>query len=146
MRMDGIRDGSSTTILVCERYALCGQSHVGASLINTRCYELIGSTVVQVPCTNYEMRRATFADKDYDDVLPRADPATGATNPSIAGMTFGVGVPPLSCDPRTPQTALPSGLVVGLADGSARSVKPGVSPNVFWGAVTPNGGEVLGDW
>lgn len=146
MSLNHITDGTSNTILVCERYALCGTSHVNWALISGKCYQLVGGNVVPVPCTNYQMRRATFADADYDDVLPRIDPLTHATVPSVAGLTFQVAIPPLACDPRIPQTAFRSGLVIGLADGSARTARGGISPEIFWGAVTPIGGEVLGDW
>lgn len=146
MRLDQIADGTSNTILVTERYALCGKSHVGWSLVNAKCYELVGSSLIPVPCTNYDLRRATVSDADYDDVLPRTDATTQTTQPSVAGLTFQAGTPPLSCDPRTPQTPFRSGLVVGLADGSVRTVRVGISPSIFWSAVTPTGGEVLGDW
>jgi prepilin-type N-terminal cleavage/methylation domain-containing protein len=44
----------------------------------------------------------------------------------------------------SPHTA---GIMVGLADGSVHFVSQGVSPNTWWSALTPNGGEVLGsDW
>jgi hypothetical protein len=33
-------------------------------------------------------------------------------------------------------------LPVALFDGSVRTIRPGVSPEVFWAAVTPAGGEV----
>jgi prepilin-type N-terminal cleavage/methylation domain-containing protein len=39
------------------------------------------------------------------------------------------------------------GINVGLGDGSIRSVSSGVSPSTWWWALTPAGGEVLGnDW
>jgi hypothetical protein len=111
-------------------------------------------------------RRPTFADggpllggKNERDVHPVTDPATGVTRPSRPGATFQVRprfwVPdptarrprlPDECDWSVPQATHPSGLVVALADGSARTVRPGISPEVFWGAVTPAGGEVLSDW
>ena len=44
----------------------------------------------------------------------------------------------------SPHTA---GINVGLGDGSVRFVNQGVSPNTWWSALTPAGGEVLGsDW
>ncbi len=39
------------------------------------------------------------------------------------------------------------GINVGLGDGSVRFVSQGVSPNTWWSALTPAGGETLGsDW
>jgi hypothetical protein len=38
-------------------------------------------------------------------------------------------------------------MIVVLADGSIRTIRPSVSVETFWAAVTPAGGEVLGgDW
>jgi hypothetical protein len=51
------------------------------------------------------------------------------------------------CDWAIPQTPFPNGMSVALADGSVRTISPRVSPETFWAAVTPAGGEVLGnDW
>ena len=46
--------------------------------------------------------------------------------------------------PSTPHTGI---IVVGLCDGSVRTVSAGISPLTWWQACTPAGGEVLGtDW
>jgi hypothetical protein len=40
-----------------------------------------------------------------------------------------------------------AGILTGLGDGSVRLVSSSVSPNTWWAACTPNGGEVLqSDW
>ncbi len=52
--------------------------------------------------------------------------------------------PPQSNVPYSPH---PTGINVGLADGSVRFVGQKVTPNTWWAALTINGGEVLGsDW
>jgi prepilin-type processing-associated H-X9-DG protein len=46
--------------------------------------------------------------------------------------------------PASPHTG---GIMVGMADGSARFVGQGISPATWWYIMTPQGGEVLGsDW
>lgn len=50
------------------------------------------------------------------------------------------------CDGQIVQTPFTAGLPVAMADGSVRTVRPSVDPFIFWGAVTPDRGEVLGDW
>lgn len=50
------------------------------------------------------------------------------------------------CDGKIVQTPFSSGLPVAMADGSVRIVRPSVDPYIFWGAVTPDRGEVLSDW
>jgi hypothetical protein len=37
-------------------------------------------------------------------------------------------------------------MLIGLGDGSVRTIAPTVAPAVYWGAVTPAAGEVIGDW
>jgi prepilin-type N-terminal cleavage/methylation domain-containing protein len=52
-----------------------------------------------------------------------------------------------NCDPLIPQAFSAGGVLVGLADGSVRTVAPGISFNTWTAAITPAGGEVLGnDW
>ena len=74
------------------------------------------------------------------------DPVTRVTRPSRAGVTSQVRPAPMHADPFLPQTPFAAGLPVALFDGSVRTVRPGVLPELFWGAVTPAGGEVLADW
>jgi prepilin-type processing-associated H-X9-DG protein len=51
------------------------------------------------------------------------------------------------CDPRLASTPFSGGLNVALADGSVRTLSPGMSQKTWWAACTPMGGEVLGaDW
>jgi hypothetical protein len=34
-------------------------------------------------------------------------------------------------------------MCVALADGTVRTIRPGIANEVFWGAITPAGGEVI---
>jgi prepilin-type N-terminal cleavage/methylation domain-containing protein len=50
------------------------------------------------------------------------------------------------CDRGAP-SGFHTGLVVGLGDGSVRVLAPSMNPITWWAALTPSGGEVLGnDW
>jgi prepilin-type N-terminal cleavage/methylation domain-containing protein/prepilin-type processing-associated H-X9-DG protein len=52
-----------------------------------------------------------------------------------------------ACDPRLASTPHSGGMQVCLADGSVRSISQGISPQTWWAACTPSGGEILGeDW
>jgi prepilin-type N-terminal cleavage/methylation domain-containing protein len=63
------------------------------------------------------------------------------------GLAFQVAPATGACDPDLPQTFYPSGILVGLADGSARSVSTSISPLTWRRAAIPNDGAVLGnDW
>ena len=51
------------------------------------------------------------------------------------------------CDTAVANSSHTAGMNVGLGDGSVRFLSAGISPNTWWFACTPNGGEVLGnDW
>jgi prepilin-type N-terminal cleavage/methylation domain-containing protein/prepilin-type processing-associated H-X9-DG protein len=61
--------------------------------------------------------------------------------PPGTGCPFGSGAQYVPISPHS------GGINVALADGSVRFVNQGVSPNTWWAALTPAGGEVLGsDW
>jgi hypothetical protein len=112
---------------------------------------------------NVALRRATFADggpilggNTFDDVYPVID--SNGTRPSRPNVTFQVAprfrgtagllteydgplAPPGLCDSALPQTPHVGGMLAAMGDGSVRTISPGVSVAVFWGAVTPAGGE-----
>lgn len=137
-------DGLSNTIGLAERYARGTKGEDWCSVeyqkgFHQRVDEL-GRPVV---FTNPSVRRATFADPTYDDVLPVTDPATGTTRPSIPGMTFQSRPKLRECDYRVAQSPHTTMNCV-MMDGSLRTISPSVSPAAFWSAVTPAGGEVIG--
>jgi hypothetical protein len=87
-------------------------------------------------------RRPSFADAGWGDVVPVTDPATRVTRPRRPGATFQVRPESRYADAFLPQTPFAAGLPVAMFDGSVRTVRPGVAPEVFWAAVTPASGEV----
>lgn len=51
------------------------------------------------------------------------------------------------CIPTRASTAHPAGLVVGMADGSVRTLSPGIDPSAWWALCTPAAGDVpVGDY
>lgn len=136
-----VSDGLSNTVAFAEHYTNnCGGSVYSWAYSDTPFYwpqpNPLGFVV---------KRRATFADRAYGDVVPvGGGPAARA---SVPGLTFQVSPPVGACDPRIPQTPHPGGMLTGLADGSVRVLAGSVSEATFWAAVTPRGGDVLGnDW
>lgn len=141
-----IPDGLSHTLFFTERYARCSGNQ--PDFVETD----PGS-------------RPTFADGGPDlgipagrQVYPITSGSPPVTYPSRPGATFQVRPdvvlrapipyrPPQGneCDPALPQTPHRAGMLGALADGSARTLAPGVAPAVFWALVTPQGGEVVGD-
>jgi prepilin-type processing-associated H-X9-DG protein len=50
-----------------------------------------------------------------------------------------------ACTPNRASTAHSGGIVVGMADGSARTLASTLSGDVWWSLCTPAGGEVASD-
>jgi hypothetical protein len=105
--------------------------------------------------TSAGAHRATFADGgetvnggandgDYYPITTGSPPTSQWRN----GLTFQAAPRPgPDCNPQMAQTPHRSGMLVALADGSARQLSPAISPTTYWGAITPARGELLGnDW
>ncbi|MBX9628214.1 MAG: DUF1559 domain-containing protein [Gemmataceae bacterium] len=132
-------DGSSSTVAFAEHYALCDDT----------IFDYVTALV-----TSTQVRRPSFADHgrttfsypypvQLRDVIPIASGNPPVSRASTPGLTFQVRPRLQDCNPLIPQTPHESGLLAGMADGSVRSFHPGVNETVFWGAVTPAGGEVI---
>ena len=65
---------------------------------------------------------------------------------SAPGWTFQVRPKLAECNYRVAQTPHTGGMLVAMFDGSVRTLGPGTSASVYWGMVTPAGGEVLADY
>jgi prepilin-type N-terminal cleavage/methylation domain-containing protein len=136
-RLANVSDGISNTIALTERYARCGANvDVTWTIANSECFD---SSMKSIPCTNYDIRRATFADSAYDDVIP--------TDANRAGLKiFQLAPLPAACDPTVPQAPQQSGIVCVMADGSTHVIRGGIQPATFWALVTPSSGEVVTNW
>ncbi|MFO0810735.1 MAG: DUF1559 domain-containing protein [Gemmataceae bacterium] len=138
-------DGTTNTILFAEHYAVCGPGLVSPPRAIYTWPNSLNSGSAG--------RRATFADggliagfaRPFDDVYPMT--VSGATTGSTAGLTFQAAPAPPDCNPKVAQTPHPGGMLVALADGSARVIAPTISAQTYWAAVTPARGDSLGsDW
>jgi hypothetical protein len=94
-------------------------------------------------------QRPTFADNDLVTSTARCEdyyPITTGNPPvsvASANVTFQVRPSTTSCDPRVANGMSHAGLIAVLGDGSVRTFRKGIDPAVFWGAVTPDKGEVI---
>lgn len=142
--MASYQDGVSSTIAFTERYSLCGKTGSIWSWGSAPCLDV--QNEVFCKCVNSPpMRCATFADANYDDILPIT--SGGVTNPSLLGKSFQLAPKIADCDYRIPQSPFPSAMTVAFFDGSIRSLRGSVAPPVFWSAVTPAGDESISiDW
>ena len=135
---NGFPDGTSNTMAFAEHYA------ISCSGTSFRWLEIAAAYFIHRPPIfdgGVELdqdRRATFADIDLEDELPGDPPPS---------LTFQTRPTRTNCNPRIAQTPHFSGMLVALADGSVRTLSPGMSPATYWAAITPDGGEILGnDW
>lgn len=145
-----LTDGLSNTVMASERYARCldskdhtnGQFGVDNSLHGGN-WEVRDVPTGAVLPLRSSPRPITFLYRNSDDVLPIYDPVTRISRPSVPGLTFQVAPRPDACDPRILQSSTTSGLVVGMMDGSVRTLSPSIDPAVYWSIMTPDKGEVV---
>jgi len=120
-RLSVMQDGTSNTIMFAEKIAQCGRWQApvdGAGLWSCE----------------FNQRRPGFA-------------INGASaNSTGPGSMFQVRPNVATCDWHLASTPSSSGILVALCDGSARSVAASTAPAVWWSALQPNDGGVLGDW
>jgi prepilin-type N-terminal cleavage/methylation domain-containing protein len=120
-RFTTIRDGTSNTIMFAEKIAQCGewQGPVdGASLWSCE----------------FNQRRPGFA-------------INGASaNSTGPGSMFQVRPNPATCDWNLASTPSSNAILVALCDGSGRSVRASITPTIWWSALQPDDGGLLGDW
>lgn len=161
-------DGTSNTIAFAERYAYCGRSlsvgvyrfvwtsYTGHSGFGRRASFADGGPLFRNSPPGYDGTHADVypvtkgsppvSEPAYLPVGPRRDdtPPDAILQPITTPFQIAPAV--RDCHSAIPQTPHRGGMLVGLMDGSVRTITPGISMAMFWGAVTPNGGEVLGDW
>jgi prepilin-type N-terminal cleavage/methylation domain-containing protein len=154
-------DGLSNTVMIAEKYAQCNNALFAPPSFTGGNYwaycalsklTQVGGFTTQInvdPLPSHEPTYPFFGFTWLDEP-PYGPPGAGF-------ITIGPMSKPLfrpqpytgpnsQCDPRLPSTAHES-MQAGMADGSVRSVTSGVTGNTWWAAVTPNGGETLGnDW
>jgi prepilin-type N-terminal cleavage/methylation domain-containing protein len=143
-RIADIRDGLSNTILHAEKYARCSNTYMAPAFQD-------GGTAwayCTAPAFPWQPPPMTLPGKAFQAgfCLP-AQASRGAPDAIGPGSKFQLQPTPGNCDPTRAATAHSGGMLVGLADGSIRTLAPSMSGDTWWAAVTPSGGEVLGsDW
>jgi prepilin-type N-terminal cleavage/methylation domain-containing protein len=144
--MRAITDGTSNTILHAEKYARCSNTSL-APAFQEGGTAWAYTTGIVYPWQPPPMMLPSKAFQPGFAIPGFA--ALGAPNAIGPGSIFQVQPTPFlgNCDPTRASTAHPGGILVGLADGSVRTLAPSMSGTTWWAAVTPSGGEVLGsDW
>jgi prepilin-type N-terminal cleavage/methylation domain-containing protein len=124
-------DGTSNTIVFTEKYAVCGPP--GGLYSGANAW-------AEAPD---EQATPVFSVSRF----PSAGTPAGAIPATGAQTHFQVQPTDDECQYWVPQTARAEGILVGMADGSVRTVGSEISSATWWAASTPAGREVLGnDW
>ena len=141
-----IPDGTSNTILHAEKYARCSNTNMAPQFRDGgTAWAYSGAAPFPWQPPPMSPPRGGFG----PGFAIRAFAAVGAPNAIGEASIFQVQPTPFlgNCDPTRASTAHAGGILVGLADGSVRTLAPTMSGKTWWAAVTPAGGEVLGsDW
>ncbi len=142
-------DGLSNTIAFAEHYAWgCNSTQFSWFIARPLIIDL-------PPNERLYVHRATFAEPTTINTAfgipypPDVYPVTSDHPPVSIGsephLTFQIRPTLQECNPRLAQTPHSSGMLVGMLDGSVRTLSGKTSASVYWGLVTHAGGEVLSD-
>ncbi len=139
-------DGTSNTILHAEKYARCTNTVMPPAFQDGGTAWAYSAALV----FPWQPPPMTLPGKAFQPGFAIAALSNlGAPNAIGPGSKFQHQPTPYlgNCDPTRASTAHAGGILVGLADGSVRTLSPGMSGTTWWWAVTPSGGEVLGsEW
>jgi prepilin-type N-terminal cleavage/methylation domain-containing protein len=138
-------DGTSNTILFAEKYARCVSNCMPLAVADGgNLWAYCPSPYVNLPPP------MNGPPKPFHPAFALGLwVSKGAPNAIGPGSIFQVQPSPFlgNCDPTRASTAHTGGILVGMVDGSVRTLAPSLSGVTWWAAVTPSGGEVLGsDW
>ena len=145
-RIADVTDGLSNTILHAEKYARCSNTTMALPFRDGgSAWAYCTSAFFPWLPPPMNLPGKAF----YPGFCIPALAARGA--PDVIGPRSKFQVQPSpflgNWDPTRTATAHTGGIVVGLADGSVRTLSPSLNGDTWWAAVTPSGGEVLGsDW
>jgi prepilin-type N-terminal cleavage/methylation domain-containing protein len=118
-------DGMSQTILVAEKYTRC-TNLVFPEGGSFWAYWITGPTL-QPLHAGFAMSWTSYAIGPGSKFQVQPTPFLG------------------DCDPTLTATSHRGGMLVCMADGSLRTLAPGISGETWWAACTPSGNDVVGD-
>jgi len=151
-------DGTSNTIIMTERYAVCGPSGVpwDANTGATYTEHIWGEDgqncgpLAEVPGRNNPnvwFCPAHWASHQANPGLWTNDDTPGRDYPLLAFLPIQVNPGQAACDPKRVQGFSTGAIMVGLGDGSVRAVNAAISLDTWAKAMTPNDNQPLGpDW
>jgi len=142
----GIADGTTNTIFFAERYVICGPP--GGTTGTVYAEHIWGEDGQNAgPTAQANNQNAYFAPSFWSPPN-QTHPEQNVANYPWSFMPLPQFKPTIAqCDPKRLQAFSTGGIMVGLGDGSVRSVSAGITQPTWGRAVDPNDGGVLGsDW
>jgi prepilin-type N-terminal cleavage/methylation domain-containing protein len=127
-----IPDGLSNTIMFAEKLGQCGDPSSDPHAGGTWWDDWMQGSSTQL----YD---PGFAISSYAQMSQPAVP--GEIGPASMFQVQPLPFLGPACDYKRPSTPHSAGIQVGMADGSARTLAPTISPAIWWSACTPAGGE-----
>ncbi|MGL4551257.1 MAG: DUF1559 domain-containing protein [Gemmataceae bacterium] len=127
MNMLGVTDGLSNTVFWAEKLAVCERTTFSGASSPGPYYNI------------WAYGRTAWPEwAPVFNQLITGPASKFQVQPTFKGATA-------TCDPRLASAPRSSGILVGLGDGSVRFLAASVAPDTWARALTPNGGEVMGD-
>ena len=147
-------DGTSNTIMFTEHLALCRNPNGGNTATDGRnvwpaVNLTTGDSIVYWPrmSSSASFSSAFPGGATVYSTAMIQDPANGNILSYRAPQAAPSVGPTGTCNPLTASGGHASAVIVGICDGSVRSVSPNISLRTWNAALTPNLGETLGgDW
>lgn len=132
LKINTITDGSSNTIFIAEKFRTCNQSF--ATLWGHG-----GWNLAYMPAFAYGSRNGATNYSASSSVV-------GVVGPASKFQTIRMQSWSTACNPSLTQQIHSGGIMVGMGDGSVRSVTSSIANQTWWDAVTATGGETLTNW
>ena len=135
--VNSMTDGTNNTVIWAERFKKCEPSSGGYTGAGWAMHSDYNGHYWDSPI--FGQHEAGFP---HDPSFTESGNATTAS-----GIPFQAGVMPLACKWQVTQSAHSGSMIVGMGDGSTRSVNPSITNTTWLRACTPADGNVLGsDW
>jgi prepilin-type N-terminal cleavage/methylation domain-containing protein len=162
MNLTQVTDGLSNTMFFAEGLSICDYVY-NYTYTSPSFSETISENIGYNRVWNYDSYSFSYNFVETYSSTPKSYTFTETGNENTYGVFSYYGtwdqttyqyhpfqvMPPLSkpCDNNAAQSLCAAGLLVGMGDGSVRTVSPSISLSTWQAAGTPQGGDVLGsDW
>jgi prepilin-type N-terminal cleavage/methylation domain-containing protein len=136
--IQNIGDGTSNTVLVAEGYGTCYGSNYRYGYWSGQYYEAYSYSYTYNWTGSY-WTNAGYKPQSYSYGYSYTPEFSSGNPPETPNFQYGS----VYCDGSRPQVFASSCQTL-LADGSVHGISPNIDPSTWAGALTPNGGEVLG--